>query len=988
MKKKFLSLCLSLLLALSLVPTAAFAATSALTLGQEQSFSAANDTDYHEFTFTPTESGLYKLKISEKNGRRAGGLGVRNNTTQLNAIEESNNAQSIILLIAYMESGKNYIITHYPARFEPQQATELTISLEKISPLSLTTGSATSFTSEKTDATPDLEIFSYTPQTSGWYTLSSSIPGHLSVFTPSWLQGNETFDPNGSDSSNFLFMLSSVGTSAYLNSSHEYYFVFFPEQAGNGAFTIKNAAFSLITTTNTAKVPCGIYESTYATFTPTASGSYTITAVLNDDAGIAKEGFIEEVYISDEQGKFLKTTDTGGDNDTHDALTYDFVSGKTYYIGFVATWLNPGNHYGVLQITNNNATPITDAVVTIPTGPYTYTGAAHTPDISVAIGNKTLTKGTDYTVAYANNINVGTATITVTGIGDYKGTKTATFPIAPAPISGATVTVDPASYAYTGTPITPEVTVKLGQTTLVKDTDYTVAYANNTNVGKATVTITGKGSYTGTKTAEFDITKAVLTFTAGSYLKNTDGVLSFDLDGAPGMPSGENFTYTANAGQNPTGFTPALNGKTLTLTANGSGTVGQKENYVVTAASTNYDVTITVEVTYTDKDVKELNTPAVTPSVTYNGNPAQVYTGTPSIDGETDVEFSITYKGTGDTVYAESTTAPTNAGTYAVTFALAGEEDFVANPIVEPFTINPATPAFTAPTITRITAAAPLSSVTLTGGEVKGVDKAVIPGTFSWSGDTSANVVQGTEYTWTFTPETPNDNYDFSAVTGKLTPWTSGGGGNNGGNSGGSSSGSSGGTTTKPPVTEPETPTDPVTPPPTTTFPDVPADAYYADAVAWAVSKGITTGTGDGNFSPAAPCTRAQVVTFLWRAAGSPAPTSTASFADVPADAYYRDAVLWAVETGITNGTGADAFSPNATVDRAQTVTFLYRYAGSPAASGGGFDDVDSGSYYADAVAWAVSQEITNGTSPTTFAPASNCTRGQTVTLLFRAFAE
>ena len=129
-------------------------------------------------------------------------------------------------------------------------------------------------------------------------------------------------------------------------------------------------------------------------------------------------------------------------------------------------------------------------------------------------------------------------------------------------------------------------------------------------------------------------------------------------------------------------------------------------------------------------------------------------------------------------------------------------------------------------------------------------------------------------------------------------------------------------------------------------------------------------------------------MTFLWRAAGSPAPSSTASFADVPADAYYRDAVLWAVEKGITNGTGADAFSPDATVDRAQTVTFLYRYAGSPAASGGDFQDVASGSYYADAVAWAVSQEITNGTSPTTFAPASNCTRGQTVTFLFRALAQ
>ena len=560
-------------------------------------------------------------------------------------------------------------------------------------------------------------------------------------------------------------------------------------------------------------------------------------------------------------------------------------------------------------------------------------------------------------------------------------TLTAVWSLNVIDIESATVVVEEGPHAYTGSPITPEVTVKLGQTTLVKDTDYTVAYTNNTNVGKATVTITGKGN-TGTKTAEFDITKAELAVTADSYLKNTDGVLTLDLDKVPGMPSGETFVYEAAEGQTPTGFTPALTEKTLTLTANGSGTVGGKETYRVNAASANYSVTITVEVAYTDKDVKEIKAPAVTPSVTYNGKPAQVYTGTASVDGVPDVEFTVTYAGVGETEYDASATAPTNAGRYTVTFALKNEEDFVANPVVQPFAITKATPTFTAPTSAKLTAAAQLRTVALTGGEVKGVDQAVIPGTFAWSGDTSVNVEKGTEYPWGFTPTTPDANYDFSAVTGKLTPWVSSGGGS-GGNSGG------GGGTAKPPVKDPEPPTTPETPPTTSSnFADVPSDAYYADAVAWAVSKGITTGTGDGKFSPAAPCTRAQVVTFLWRAAGSPAPSSTASFADVPADAYYRDAVLWAVEKGITNGTGADAFSPDATVDRAQTVTFLYRYAGSPAASGGDFQDVASGSYYADAVAWAVSQEITNGTSPTTFAPASNCTRGQTVTFLFRALAQ
>lgn len=986
MKKRVLSLCLSLLLVLSLVPTAAFAAASALTLGQEQSFTAANDTDYHEFTFTPTESGVYKIKLVEKDGYRAGGVSVRSSKSPLNTFGDQNKAGNVVIETAYMETGNAYTIMHNPARFEPQHATNLTISLEKAETIALTAGAATAFTSEKTDTTPDFEIFTYTPQTSGWYTIASSIPGYISPVSLQYLNGNAMDDANGNDSIIQLMMLSSVGSSAYFAGGQQYYFMLFPEQAGNGTFSIKNADFLTFSAGTAVKVPCGIYESAYAAFTPAVSGSYTVTAVLNDESGIAEEGFIEDVYIANEQGKFLKSTSMEGDNDTHDALTYNFDGGKTYYIGFVAMWGNPGNHYGVLQIVNNNAAAITGAAITVDPGSYVYTGAALTPDISVTDGNKTLKKDVDYTVTYSNNINAGTATITVTGIGNYKGTKTATFPIAAAPITDAAVTVAAGPHAYTGSPITPEVTVKLGQTTLVQDTDYTVSYANNTSVGKAAVTVTGKGNYTGTKTAEFDITKAELALTASSYLKNTDGVLTVDLSAVPGMPSGETFTYTARDNQSPVGFTPVLSKQTLTLTANGSGTADQQESYVIDAVSDNYAVTITLTVTYTDKDVKEIQAPDVTDSVTYTGDPAVIYTGTPSVAGEETAEFTVTYQGIGDTTYDESNTAPTNAGTYTVTFALKGTGTFVANPVVRPFTITPAVPAFTAPASDKLTAAAPLSSVALTGGEVKGVDQTVIPGTFAWSGDTSADVVRGTAYTWIFTPTTPDGNYDFSAVTGKLTPWASGGGGNGGGSSGGSS----GGTSTKPPVTEPENPTEPVTPPPTTTttFSDVPAGAYYADAVAWAVSKGITTGTGEGQFSPAAPCTRAQVVTFLWRAAGSPAPTGTASFADVPADAYYRDAVLWAVEQGITNGTGADAFSPDATVDRAQTVTFLYRYAGSPAVSGGGFDDVASGSYYAGAVAWAVAEDITNGTSPTTFAPASNCTRAQTVTFLFRALGE
>ena len=172
-------------------------------------------------------------------------------------------------------------------------------------------------------------------------------------------------------------------------------------------------------------------------------------------------------------------------------------------------------------------------------------------------------------------------------------------------------------------------------------------------------------------------------------------------------------------------------------------------------------------------------------------------------------------------------------------------------------------------------------------------------------------------------------------------------------------------------------------------FVDVSKGDYFYDAVLWAVDKGITTGDGVNTFSPNKSCTRAQMVTFLWRAAGSPAATGTNPFVDVPAGEYYTDAVLWAVSKGITNGTGADTFSPNDTVTRGQTVTFLYRYAGSPTVEAGdSLSDVASTDYFATAVQWAVNNGITNGNGVNTFGPVLDCTRGQIVTFMYRQMAE
>ena len=198
-------------------------------------------------------------------------------------------------------------------------------------------------------------------------------------------------------------------------------------------------------------------------------------------------------------------------------------------------------------------------------------------------------------------------------------------------------------------------------------------------------------------------------------------------------------------------------------------------------------------------------------------------------------------------------------------------------------------------------------------------------------------------------------------------------GSNTGGNTGGGGSGGSGGSGSN-------TGNDKVL------FPDVPKDAYYYDAVKWAVSKGVTNGTDNGMFGSDQPCTRAQIVTFLWRSAGSPAPKMSVNpFQDVKKGAYYYDAVLWAVEQGITTGVSQGEFAPDDTCTRGQSVTFLHRAKGAPAVSGSSFADVADDAYCAAAVKWAVKKGITNGTSSTTFSPDEDCTRAQIVTFLWRA---
>lgn len=169
-------------------------------------------------------------------------------------------------------------------------------------------------------------------------------------------------------------------------------------------------------------------------------------------------------------------------------------------------------------------------------------------------------------------------------------------------------------------------------------------------------------------------------------------------------------------------------------------------------------------------------------------------------------------------------------------------------------------------------------------------------------------------------------------------------------------------------------------------FYDVPNGAYFYEAVKWAVDKGITNGLSDTMFGPYESCTRAQIVTFLWRATGSPEPKTASSFTDVPASAYYAKAVAWAIENGITNGMTETTFAPNATCTRGQSVTFLYRALKGTASGSTNFTDVKSDAFYTDAINWAAANNVTNGTSNTTFSPNADCTRAEIVTFLYRAY--
>ena len=501
-----------------------------------------------------------------------------------------------------------------------------------------------------------------------------------------------------------------------------------------------------------------------------------------------------------------------------------------------------------------------------------------------------------------------------------------------------------------------------------------------------------------------------------------------------GLPAGQDWTFSSEASIVLSKQDFAADGSLLTYAISG-GKAGDKITITLKASCDNYeDFTITLNVTLTEKDDQKPLTITGAGSVVYGQTLTLTTTGG---SGTGTVTYRIdTDASTGEaTIYPETgVLTPVKVGSVSVIATKAGDNDY--NDVTSaPFVlmIKPATPTGE-PKYTAITTSGKtLKDAALT---TKGSTLNPSDGKLEWVDDKGellpddTTVKANTTYKWRFTPD--DDNY--TTLTGEVELYhksSSGGGWYDSYYTIKATAGTGGSISPSGSVSvrEGRDQTFTITPdksyavanvkidgksigtvksytfenvrrthtievifmkangnPQTGVFVDVATGSYYEDAVDWAVGNGITQGTDDTHFSPDGICTRAQAVAFLWRAAGSPKPeTRTMPFTDVPAGSYYYDAVLWAVENDITKGTSDTTFSPNMTCTRAQIVAFLWRSEKSPAAgTANPFADVKSTVYYADAVLWAVKEDITKGTTNTTFSPDADCTRAQIVTFLWR----
>lgn len=584
----------------------------------------------------------------------------------------------------------------------------------------------------------------------------------------------------------------------------------------------------------------------------------------------------------------------------------------------------------------------------------TYTGSPCVQGVSVKDSEAKLTVD-DISVTYENNINVGTATIIYTGKNNYTGEIRKNFKITEASITDDMIANIP-SVTYDTKAHTPEVTVTFNGSTLKAGKDYDVAYTNNNiNAGTATVTVTGKGNFTGTASKDFAIAQAYLSVenqTVTHFRTETDAksfAVPADMFLADEKETGFTITVTDYAGDEIFTTAPAVDGSNVNYQLNG--TVGTAFVEVkVKPDSSNY-VNASFKLTFVVNDKEN-----VSGSISFPDGSA-VYTGTGiKYENATISGYSGTLRygytpnaSTGASLDASG--LPLTVGTYTVAVTFNSDASFGYKTAT--FTITKATPTGT-PGYTKLeTNGKTLADAKLTVGTIRPA------GTIAWDLPLTTVLEDGKAYAWTFTPA---DTHNYTILTGTLVPYVDDGmdyiPGVIGGNTG------------------------------SFNFHDVSRFDYFYDAVKWAAENGIASGTGRYTFSPNAVCTRAQTVTFLWRAAGSPLPRyRVCPFTDVQPSDYYYNAVLWAVEQGITTGLNATTFGPDVTVTRGQVATFLYRAASAAKPNTfSPFTDVKTTAYNYDAILWAYDNRITTGTSDTTFSPDAYCTRAQIVTFLYRYY--
>ena len=634
---------------------------------------------------------------------------------------------------------------------------------------------------------------------------------------------------------------------------------------------------------------------------------------------------------------------------------------------YTVTVTGNGNYKGTVEKTFTVGKASLKNAIVVTIAPVNYDGTAKTPEPAVFFNELKLTEGTDYELSYSNNTNVGTATITITAKADsahFTGSTSTTFKITAVRIDTnkeIKVATIP-DQVYNAQPLEPAVTVKFGDKTLVKGTDYTVTYKNNTNASGGTTAsaiITGTGSFTSTKEVTFNIRRANLNLPSKNpvftYVYTETGTKTYTLPSDMFLTNETNKSFTIES-------VVCTNNEIFKVAPRASedGTVeyelngekGEAIAQITIKPNSNYNSgQFSIKIEVVDKTDVSNNISFPDGSAIYTGSGIKYEKAT--LNGNS-VSMTYTYAVKDGGELKDG--LPLTVGTYTVTASYEDSKSFGSKTAT--FSITKATP--------------PTPAEVKVDGEDKTLkdledsmrkDLGKIEGEFTWRDsdgkelDKNTKIEANKEYEWIFTPSSSN----YAPISGKTTPyvrddlsWLPGvlGGGS------------------------------------TFNFRDVTRYDYFYNAVKWAAENGIASGTSRYTFSPDAVCTRAQTVTFLWRAAGSPMPSYRISpFTDVNYGDYYYNAVLWAVEQGITTGLTATTFGPDKTVTRGQVAMFLYRAASAVKPNiTNSFTDVKSTAYNYDAILWAYDNRITTGTSTTTFSPDAFCTRAQIVTFLYRFY--